>query len=75
MFNFGVVHKDMNEDFVYEFVKAYHENRENMMVSHQAAEEAVVEAILYNEVMPLHPGAIRYYEEVGIDLPKAVYPE
>lgn len=75
MFNFGVVHKDMNEDFVYEFVKAYHENQDTMITTHVAAEEAVAEAILYNEVMPLHPGAIRYYEEIGIELPESVYPE
>lgn len=75
MFNFGIVHKDMNEDFVYEFVKAYHENQDFLVTTHKSAEEAVPEAILKNEVMPLHPGAIRYYEEVGIDLPESVYPK
>ncbi|WP_025026844.1 TAXI family TRAP transporter solute-binding subunit [Caldalkalibacillus mannanilyticus] len=74
MFNFGVVHKNMNSEFVYELVKAYHENQDHMIKTHVSAEEAVPEAILKNTVLPLHPGAIRYYEEIGIQLPKEVYP-
>lgn len=75
MFNFGIVHKDMNEDFVYELVKAYHDNQDLLITTHKSAEEAVPEAILNNTVLPLHPGAIRYYEEIGIELPETVYPE
>ncbi|SDI48950.1 TAXI family TRAP transporter solute-binding subunit [Alteribacillus bidgolensis] len=74
MFNFGIVHKEANEEFVYDLVKAYHENQEKLMDTHSAAEEAEIEAILQNDVMPLHPGAIKFYEEEGIDLPEDVYP-
>jgi TRAP transporter TAXI family solute receptor len=74
MFNFGIVHKNMNADFVYDLVKAYHENNDLMVRTHVSAKEATPEAILRNEVLPLHPGAIRYYEEIGIDLPDSVYP-
>lgn len=74
-YNFGVVQKEANEDFVYDFVKAYHENIDDMIATHNAAEEAEdPEAILKNEDYPMHPGAIRYYEEVGVDLPDSVYP-
>lgn len=72
MFNFGIVHKDMDEEFVYDLVKAYHENNDLMINTHVSAKEAVAEAILNNKVVPLHPGAIRYYEEIGIELPDAV---
>lgn len=72
MFNFGIVHKDMDEEFVYDLVKAYHENNDFMVNTHRSAEEAKPEAILKNTVVPLHPGAIRYYEEIGIDLPDSV---
>lgn len=75
-YNFGTVQKDANEEFVYDFVKAYHENIDDMIATHNSAEEAKdPEAILMNEEYPLHPGAIRYYEEIGIDLPESVYPE
>jgi TRAP transporter TAXI family solute receptor len=73
-FNFGIVHKTMNVDFVYELVKAYHENNDLLVSTHSSAKEAVPEAILLNETVPLHPGAIKYYEEIGIELPEAVYP-
>ncbi|PRO67227.1 TAXI family TRAP transporter solute-binding subunit [Alkalicoccus urumqiensis] len=69
-FNFGIVHEDMDEDFVYEFVKAYHENNEMLQNTHSAAEEAVPDAILNNTDVPVHPGAVRYYEEEGIDIPE-----
>ncbi|MCD8508918.1 MAG: TAXI family TRAP transporter solute-binding subunit [Bacillus sp. (in: Bacteria)] len=74
MFNFGIVHKDANEQFVYDLVKAYHENIDFMINTARAAEEAVAEAILNNTVVPLHPGAIRYYEEIGITIPDSVKP-
>lgn len=73
-FNFGIVHKTMNIDFVYELVKAYHENQEALITVASAAQEAVPEAILINTDLPLHPGAIKYYEEIGIELPESVYP-
>lgn len=75
-YNFGAVHKGANDDFVYDFVKAYHENIDDMIATHSSAEEARdPEAILMNDEFPLHPGAIRYYEEIGIDLPDSVYPD
>lgn len=74
-FNFGVVNKDANADFVYDLVKTYHENIDQMISTHNSAEESKdPEAILNNEEFPMHPGAIRYYEEIGIELPDEVYP-
>ncbi|GAK04909.1 TRAP transporter solute receptor, TAXI family precursor [Geomicrobium sp. JCM 19037] len=76
MYNFGVVQREANADFVYDLVKAYHENIDQIISVHQSAEEAQdPEAILMNEEYPMHVGAIRYYEEIGIDLPDEVYPE
>ncbi|MBB5173034.1 TAXI family TRAP transporter solute-binding subunit [Texcoconibacillus texcoconensis] len=75
LFNFGIVHKDMDEEFVYDLVKHYHENQDQMITTHSAAEEAVPEAIKNNQDIPLHPGAIKYYEEIDIDLPEEVLSE
>lgn len=72
MFNFGIVHKDADEQFVYDLVKAYHENNDFMISVARAAVEAIPEAILNNTVVPLHPGAIRYYEEIGITIPDSI---
>ncbi|SDY54794.1 hypothetical protein SAMN05421736_102234 [Evansella caseinilytica] len=72
MFNFGIVNKDADEQFVYDLVKAYHENNDFMITTARAAEEAVPEAILNNTVIPLHPGAVRYYEEIGVSIPDSL---
>lgn len=72
MFNFGIVHKDADEQFVYDLVKAYHDNNDFMVSTAKAALEAMPEAILNNTVVPLHPGAIRYYEEIGLKIPDSV---
>lgn len=74
-FNFGVVQKEANEEFVYDFVKAYHENIDQMISTHASAKEAKdPKAILNNDQFPLHVGAIRYYEEIGIEIPAELYP-
>jgi uncharacterized protein len=74
MFNFGIVRKDANEDFVYDLVKAYHENNALLVQTHVSMTEAIAEAITINKDVPLHPGAIKYYKEVGVQLPDSVYP-
>ena len=75
-FNYGVVQKEANSDFVYDLVKAYHENIDQMIDTHNSASEAEdPEVITNNTDYPMHPGAIRYYEEIGIELADEVYPE
>lgn len=74
-FNYGVVQKETNTEFVYDLVKAYHENIDHMIDTHSSAQEAEdPETILNNTEYPMHPGAIQYYEEIGIELPEEVYP-
>lgn len=74
-FNYGVVQKEANSDFVYDLVKAYHENIDQMINTHNSASEAEdPEVITNNTDYPMHPGAIRYYEEIGVELSEEVYP-
>ena len=40
-----------------------------MMEVHRAAAESLAENMMHNTILPIHPGAQRYYEELGIDLP------
>lgn len=75
-FNYGAAHKNANADFIYDLVKTYHENIDQMISTHNSASEAKdPEVILRNKEYPLHIGAIRYYEEIGVDIPKELYPE
>lgn len=68
MWNFVVASKDMPDDLAYAITKAVLENNDAMKQVHRAAEESLAEHITKNAVVPLHPGAARYYQEQGITL-------
>lgn len=66
--NWAIADKDLPDDLVYEIVKAIMENNDIMVLSHKTAEETVPEAAVNNTWLPMHPGAIKYFEEIGIQL-------
>lgn len=74
MWNFVVVDASMSDDVAYEITKAILESDERMVSTHSAAKDTVAENVLNNTFIPLHPGAARYYEEVGIEIPAAIAP-
>jgi TRAP transporter TAXI family solute receptor len=75
MYNVAIGHADLPEDFVYEMVKTVLENQQFLIDTHQSAEETVPENMLPNNAfLWLHPGAIRYFEEIGISIPEALIP-
>jgi TRAP transporter TAXI family solute receptor len=65
LYNFAVAHADLPNDLVYAVVKAAFENHEEMMEAHAAAAATVPANIERNSFLPLHPGAIRYYRQIG----------
>jgi hypothetical protein len=69
LYNFAVVHKDLADDLVYKIVKAVFENREELIKAQSSAKETVPANISRNTLLPLHPGAARYYREIGIPVP------
>jgi uncharacterized protein len=69
MWNFAVAHADMPESLAYEITKAVLGNNERMMQIHSAAVATVPENWTNNNFVPFHPGALRYFEEIGIDIP------
>ncbi len=69
MWNFAVASADLPESFVYEVVKTVMGNHERMMEIHQAAAETVPENFDKNTFLPWHPGAVRWFEENGYDIP------
>jgi TRAP transporter TAXI family solute receptor len=68
-FNFVVAHKDLPEDLVYRAVKAVYDNHERLVRAHPAGRETVAANISRDTFLPLHPGAVRYYREIGVALP------
>ena len=70
-----IAHKDLPEDLVYEMVKTTYENIERLESVHQTGAELSLDTVVEGITsIPLHPGAIKYYEEQGVELPDSAYP-
>jgi TRAP transporter TAXI family solute receptor len=65
LYNFAVAHAELPNDLVYAIVRAVFANHEEMMETHAAAAATVPGNIDRNSFLPLHPGAIRYYQQTG----------
>jgi hypothetical protein len=63
-----LVHKDIPEDLVYELVKGVYENIGAMKAAHPSGGDMKPEQVLEMNV-PLHPGSLKYFKEMGIDIP------
>jgi uncharacterized protein len=72
VYNFAIAHKDLPDEFIYKLVKAVFDHHEELMQSQPAAKETIPANIDRNTMLPLHPGAVRYYREAGITLPPGV---
>jgi uncharacterized protein len=68
LFNFIVVNKDLPEDLVYRIVKAIFDRHAELIKAHSAARETIPANINRDTFLPIHPGALRYYREIGIDV-------
>lgn len=70
-----VASADLDEELVYNLVKTMFENYESIVGSHKALEAvSLEEAIKGLPPVPLHPGAVRYYKEKGIEIPVELLP-
>jgi TRAP transporter TAXI family solute receptor len=69
VYNFAIAHKDLSDEFIHKLVRVVFDNHEELMKSQSSAKETIPENIDRNTMLPLHPGALRYYREVGIAVP------
>lgn len=67
---FYATRADVDEEMVYEFTKYMIENAEELTKYHPTAEEITIENTLSQMMIPLHPGAIKYFEEEGYEVPE-----
>lgn len=65
LYNFAVVRADMSTDLAYQIVKAVFDNHQALVDVHPAAAATIPANIDRNSFLPFHPGAIRYYQQVG----------
>jgi TRAP transporter TAXI family solute receptor len=68
--NFLAVHADVDEEFVYLLTKTIYENLGFLQAIHKATLAMALNKALAGLPAPLHPGAVRYYREAGLDIPE-----
>ena len=73
--NFLAVRSDVPEEHVYLITKTVYENLPFLQAIHPATKAMAIENAIGGIPLPLHPGAIRYYEEVGIEIPDRLKPQ
>lgn len=73
--NFLAVRKDLSDEDVYQLTKAIYENLSFLQGIHKATKAMAIEKAIAGLPVPLHQGAARYYQEVGIDIPSELVME
>ena len=64
--NFLVTHDGVSNDTAYAMTKSMFENLDQMTAAHAAAKAIRKETAAKGSPVPLHPGAEKYYKEIGV---------
>lgn len=64
--NVILVDADLDEQLVYNIVKAVFENIDKFRASHPSVKKFGLEVATRSALVPFHPGAIKYYKERGV---------
>ncbi|MEM1344795.1 MAG: TAXI family TRAP transporter solute-binding subunit [Pseudomonadota bacterium] len=68
--NFLATHADVPEEHVYLITKTMYENLPFLQAIHPATKAMALEKALAGLPLPLHPGAARFYQEAGVEVPE-----
>ncbi|HEX6309754.1 MAG TPA: TAXI family TRAP transporter solute-binding subunit [Longimicrobiales bacterium] len=60
-----LVDEGMHEELAYDITRALFEHREELIAVHPVAKELDLVTAVTGSPVPFHPGAVRYYHEVG----------
>ena len=63
--NILVCRKDIDEESIYQFTKAFYENHEYILTIYKQLQDAIPENAVKGQILDFHPGAERYLKEVG----------
>ena len=72
--NMIAVRADVPDEDVYQITKTMWENLGALHEIHKATREVTLEGALRGIGAPLHPGAARYYRELGMEIPPELVP-
>lgn len=66
--NVLIASSEMDEETAYQITKTLFEQTDELIAIHPAANDTTVEFSVNSTPIPFHPGALRYYEEVGAEV-------
>lgn len=72
--NFLAVHRDVSDEDVYQIVSTIYENLAFLKAIHKATSDMSLEAALPGLPLPLHPGAVRFYQSSGLSIADDLLP-
>ncbi len=64
--NVLIVNDDMDEELAFNITRAMFENVEELIAIHPAANDTTPDFSIASTPIPFHPGALRYFEEIGM---------
>ena len=64
--NFLVTHSGVSDELAYQMAKQMYENLDTLHAAHNAAKAIARDNAIKGMPVPLHPGAERYYKEIGL---------
>jgi len=73
--NFLATSADLPEEHVYLLTKTVYENLPFLQAIHPATKAMAIENAIAGLPLPLHPGAVKYYQEVGVEIPERLIVE
>jgi uncharacterized protein len=74
LYSFGIGRDDLPDELVYRLVKAVFENQPRLVKVTPAASETIPQNAVKDTFLLFHPGAVRYYREIGIKIPDELAP-
>lgn len=63
--NYIFCRANLDDELVYQFTKAIYENVDTLKAAHKAAGDISPESCVNGLTVPLHPGAEKYFKEIG----------
>ena len=72
--NVILVAAEMDDQLAYDFLDALYTHIDDVIAVHPSANDTTPELALSASPIPLHPAAVRYYQDQGYDVPERLLP-
>lgn len=72
--NVLVTHADTDDDVIYQVLRILWENLDQIQRQHAATRSMSIDRATQGMPLPLHPGAVRFYQDAGLEIPDELIP-